>query len=155
MPCLEYFSALTDLPKILLVGMTEQSRWNDYFDLFSGIFIVRPYVTWVYVPDWEHISKTVHGLSPDIQWVTQDGAMTSGLLTGKWPKHEVNNNFSEYSKYMQELDMVIHPYFLQTDMRQYRKTGYEETRMYVNRGVDGIFAEQPTECYQWFEELGL
>ena len=87
--------------------------------------------------------------------MTRDGVLVTGPIDDVWPKHLVNNDYSEYSRYMQELDMVIHPYFLQTDMRQYRKTGYEETRMYVNRGVDGIFAEQPTECYLWFEELGL
>ena len=76
-------------------------------------------------------------------------------MTEDWDKGRAINEYSGFVKYMHELNLAVHPRPLQDDMLVYRKNGYEETKMYVVMGVDGMFCEYPVDSYRWYTDLGL
>lgn len=76
-------------------------------------------------------------------------------MTDDWDKSIAEDKYSDFCKYMHELDLVVHPWPLQDDRLVYRDSGYGETRMYVEMGSDGLFAEFPDDTYKWFTDLGL
>ena len=52
------------------------------------------------------------------------------------------------------MGVAIHPWPLQDDKLIYRSLPYEETHMFVVKGIDGYFAEYPIDTYRWFTDLG-
>ena len=51
---------------------------------------------------------------------------------------------------MHSLDMAVHPYTLRNDSLKYRESAYEETQLYVDKGIDGVFTEFPSATFTMF-----
>jgi len=88
------------------------------------------------------ISTFAHGVGPKIYWLFNYDGETL--------------NLDKPSKFIEEahsLGLGVHPYILQDDTLVYTKNPIEETKMYMNKMVDGIFTEFPHMTYSVYTEF--
>ena len=75
-------------------------------------------------------------------------------MTDEWDYNTVKDEYTDLCRLLHSLDIASHPWPLQDDNLQYRKTAHAETKMFITHGVDGFFVEFPKDSYRWFTELG-
>ena len=54
---------------------------------------------------------------------------------------------------MHELELAVHPWGFKEDRLKYMSTLYEETQLYFDSGIDGLFCELPEATYLNFEHI--
>ena len=64
-------------------------------------------------------------------------------MTDDWDRTTVDDSYSDFLATMQSLDIAVHPWPIRDDRLLYRDTAYLETKMYLNKGSDGVFVEFP------------
>jgi len=102
--------------------------------------------------DWQEISLVAHGVGAASDWV-----MNSESLNKKqpvWDKTKVDNSYSPFIKQMHALELAVHPYTLQDDRLVYRDNAYDESQLYVDKGIDGVFCEFPHSESDMFTHMG-
>ena len=108
---LDHYREMTDFPQILLVGVDDSPLYDVIRDYIASYFYLVPFSTWTLIPDWEEVSRKVSGVAPDHQWVTKPGSLTDKTnMTEDWDKLLAKNEYSDFVKYMHELDLVVHPW---------------------------------------------
>ena len=68
-------------------------------------------------------------------------------------KVPVDDSPSLFVQEMHKRDLAVHPYTLRDDSLTYTSTPAQETALYFNKGVDGIFTEFVQTTYSLFELL--
>jgi glycerophosphoryl diester phosphodiesterase len=94
------------------------------------------------VYDMEWISQYAHGVGPEHKFMFQ------------WKGEKFN--LDQPSKFIQEchdLDLNVHPWILQDDILHYSSNSIDETTIWYNKGVDGLFTEFPENTLQVLEHL--
>ena len=75
-----------------------------------------------------------------------------------WPSHhKVAIDYTTQSTFITEMhnrDLAVHPYTLHDDSLVYMSTAWEETLLYITKGVDGLFTEFPGATYDQFAAIG-
>ena len=71
----------------------------------------------------------------------------------KWDKN-TDNERSKFIDKMHGLELAVHPYTLRDDQLQFRDNAYDETKLFADKGVDGVFTEYPSSTFSIFEGLG-
>ena len=104
-------------------------------------------------PDWGEIAKIVSGISPYHHLVTKPSALMDPMVD-VWKYKIAKDEYSDLTRMMHKLGVAVHPWPMQDDWLIYKKTAYEETKMFVKQACDGFFVEFPANSYRWFTELG-
>ena len=94
--------------------------------------------------DFDSIAEYAHGVGPDAKYIMYDSQGQS----------ETSNDRSKFVDRMHSLDLAVHPYTLRNDQLHFRDTAYGETKLYADKGVDGVFTEFPSSTFAIFENLG-
>ena len=89
-------------------------------------------------PDWDQVSQHVHGVGPPSSMVINPDSLTG------------ETTYSTFIEQMHGLDLGVHPWTFQDDNLQYKSTAYEEAKLYVDSGIDGIFTEFPHSTFALF-----
>ena len=55
---------------------------------------------------------------------------------------------------MHDLDMLVMPWTNRYDFLAYKPGAEEETELWISRGIDGFFSENPKEAYDLITRLG-
>ena len=99
--------------------------------------------------DFAHVATYAHGVGPDSKYVMYDTK-----LDGESGQDPVTNDRSKFIDEMHGLDLAVHPYTLRDDQLHYRDTAYDETQLYVDKGIDGIFTEFPSASFSLLQHMG-
>lgn len=95
--------------------------------------------------DFDNLATYAHGVGPDSKYVMY------------WPSEEpVEIDPTTKSAFIDEMharDLTVHPWTLRNDNLQYMSTPAEETTLYANKGVDGIFTEFVQTTYSVFDKV--
>ena len=102
--------------------------------------------------DWTEISNLCHAVGPASDWVMNNESLTNKQLI--WDKTNVDNLTSPFISSMHEMELAVHPYTLQDDKLVYRSSAFEETQLYVDKGIDGMFTEFPHATDDLFNHMG-
>ena len=97
------------------------------------IQLVHPYLKY----DFKWISQYAHGVGPYHEYL--------------FKYKDENFNLDKPSLFIQEchsLGLLVHPWIMQDDILQYTNSSIDETKVYLVKGVDGIFTEFPQSTYQ-------
>jgi len=95
--------------------------------------------------DFDNIATYAHGVGPSSQWIMYYPSLT-----------EVPIDFSSPSLFVDEMhkrNLAVHPYTLRDDSLQYTSNPAQETALYFDKGVDGIFTEFVQTTYSLFTLL--
>ena len=152
LPALQYFRKLTDLPSTLVMGVDRSNYLQQLWSLLESLILMKPdpYIDRGFSPDWRELSKIVNGITPYHQLITKPGALTDANVDD-WDRFKMTDDkYSDFIAMMHSLDIAVHPWPLKDDYLNYRKTAYAETKMFVNKGVDGFFVEFPADSLKWF-----
>lgn len=106
--------------------------------------------------DFDDIATYAHGVGVPSDWIMNSLSMTSWLMERGVNFLNVGED-QEYSKFitqMHDLELAVHPYTVQDDKLHYTSKVYDETELYINKGVDGLFVEFPHTQYVLFEHFG-
>lgn len=124
MSALRKYETLSDLPRVMLVWYP----WEN--------------------PDWGEVSQLAHGVGvgPEAQHIFNPDVLTDKKRED-WDKSVVSNDPSDFVTLMHSLELAVHPFTLQDDILIYRESAFEETKLYVEKGIDGIFCEFPLSTY--------
>ena len=87
--------------------------------------------------DLKWISKYAHGVGPKTKY----------LFNYKDEKFNLSDP-SLFIKECHELNLLVHPWVFQDDDLQYTENSIDEFKVYLQKGVDGIFTEFPQSTYQ-------
>ena len=85
----------------------------------------------------EEISQYAHGVGPNHKFL--------------FSYNDENFNLDEPSQFVREchsLNLLVHPWTLQDDKLRYATNSVDEVKVYIQKGVDGIFTEFPQSTYQ-------
>lgn len=127
---LERYEQLSDLPLVMLVWYP----WEN--------------------PDWTQVSRLANGVGvgPKAQHIFNPDVLSD--KREDWDTSVVSNDPSSFVSLMHSLGLAVHPFTLQDDKLIYRKSAYEETKLYVDVGIDGIFCEFPQITYTLLQSFG-
>ena len=89
--------------------------------------------------DWDEVGEKFNGVGPPKADVIDSDSPTSQSMM---------------IKQMHERDLAVHPWTFQDDNLTKKSTAYEELKLYVDSGIDGIFTEFPHSSYALLENLG-
>jgi glycerophosphoryl diester phosphodiesterase len=88
------------------------------------------------------ISQFAHGVGPRSDW----------LFNYKNEPYNLTSP-SLFVEECHELGLAVHPYSLQDDMLKYTSSPLDEHKLFVDKGVDGVFCEFPHLSRAAFEKI--
>ena len=98
--------------------------------------------SYTYQYDLNWVSQYAHGVGPDYRYMFN--------YAGE------DYNLDQPSKFITEchnLQLKVHPWIFQDDFLHYAKNSVDELKIYIKKGVDGVFTEFPQSTYQSFLHL--
>lgn len=95
--------------------------------------------------DFDNLATYAHGVGPDSKYVMY------------WPSTKsVDIDLNTKSAFIDEMharNLTVHPWTLRDDDLQYTSTPADETTLFADKGVDGIFTEFVSTTYSVFEKI--
>lgn len=82
--------------------------------------------------DLDHVSTFAHGVGPSANYLFNQTGEDFNL-----------DKPSVFIEKCHQLDMNVHPYFVQDDFLVFTNNAVDENLVYWNKGVDGMFTEFP------------
>jgi glycerophosphoryl diester phosphodiesterase len=110
--------------------------------------------------NWDLIAETVHGVGPASMWLmnpfdsTQEDGGVGSLEVFNFKDTEDVEKPSQFVVDMHSRGLAVHPWTLRDDQLIYESTAFDETQLYVDLGVDGIFTEFPHATFSLFQHMG-
>jgi glycerophosphoryl diester phosphodiesterase len=90
--------------------------------------------------DLKLLGEWVHGVGPDSKYVMSDA------FNSKKRSEFVDEAHTNY--------LAVHPYTLRDDKLLYTNSTVAETKLYIDKGCDGVFTEFPHGTYNLFLAFG-
>lgn len=106
--------------------------------------------------DYDDIATYANGVGVPSDWIMNSLSSTEMLMEMGFDfnKTTQDEDYSNFIQQMHDLELAVHPYTVQDDKLHYESKVYDETELYVNKGVDGLFVEFPHTQYVLLNHFG-